>query len=34
MQVQSLGYVRITSEDPHAWTGFACNVLGMQAAPG
>lgn len=34
MQVESLGYVRITSEDPHAWTGFACNVLGMQAVPG
>ncbi|MGH8971625.1 MAG: VOC family protein [Acidimicrobiia bacterium] len=34
MQVQSLGYVRITSEDPHAWTGFACDVLGMQAVAG
>ena len=34
MDVQSLGYLRITAEDPHNWAGFADHVLGMQAVPG
>ncbi len=34
MDVQSLGYVRVTSEDPSRWAGFACDVLGMQAVNG
>lgn len=34
MDVQSLGYLRIRSEDPHNWAGFAVPVLGMQLVPG
>ena len=34
MDVQSLGYVRVTSEDPSRWAGFAGEVLGMQAVNG
>src|SRR5256885_14452990 len=34
MDVCSLGYLRITAEDPHNWVGFATHVLGMQAVPG
>jgi hypothetical protein len=34
MDVSSLGYLRITAEDPHNWVGFATHVLGMQAVPG
>src|SRR5687768_1770561 len=34
MDVQSLGYLRITAEDPHNWAGFASHVLGMQTVPG
>ena len=34
MDVSSLGYLRITAEDPHNWAGFATHVLGMQAVPG
>jgi 3,4-dihydroxy-9,10-secoandrosta-1,3,5(10)-triene-9,17-dione 4,5-dioxygenase len=34
MDVQSLGYLRITAEDPHTWAGFASHVLGMEAVPG
>jgi 3,4-dihydroxy-9,10-secoandrosta-1,3,5(10)-triene-9,17-dione 4,5-dioxygenase len=34
MDVQSLGYLQITAEDPHNWVGFASHVLGMQAVPG
>ena len=34
MDVQSLGYLRITSEDPHNWAGFASHILGMQTVPG
>lgn len=30
MDVKSLGYVRVTSEDPARWGGFACDILGMQ----
>ena len=34
MDVQSLGYLRITAEDPHNWAGFASHVLGMESVPG
>src|SRR5439155_1721866 len=34
MDVHSLGYLRITAEDPHNWAGFAAHVLGMEAVPG
>jgi extradiol dioxygenase len=34
MNVASLGYLRITAEDPHNWAGFASHVLGMQTVPG
>ena len=34
MDVQSLGYLRITSEDPHTWAGFASHILGMETVPG
>ena len=34
MDVASLGYLRITAEDPHNWAGFASHVLGMQTVPG
>src|SRR5947199_6195865 len=34
MDVRSLGYLRITAEDPHNWAGFAGHVLGMQVVPG
>ncbi len=34
MDVQSLGYLRITAEDPHNWAGFASHVLGMETVPG
>lgn len=30
MDVKSLGYLRVTAEDPMRWKGFACDVLGMQ----
>ena len=33
MDVRSLGYLRITAEDPHNWVGFAAHVLGMQVVP-
>ena len=34
MDVSSLGYLRITADDPHNWAGFAAHVLGMQVVPG
>lgn len=34
MDVSSLGYLRITAEDPHNWAGFAAHVLGMEVVPG
>ena len=34
MNVASLGYLRITAEDPHNWAGFADHVLGMEVVPG
>lgn len=34
MDVQSLGYLRITAEDPHNWAGFASHVLGMETVAG
>jgi 3,4-dihydroxy-9,10-secoandrosta-1,3,5(10)-triene-9,17-dione 4,5-dioxygenase len=34
MDVASLGYLRITAEDPHNWAGFASHVLGMETVPG
>ena len=34
MDVRSLGYLRITAEDPHNWAGFASHVLGMETVPG
>jgi 3,4-dihydroxy-9,10-secoandrosta-1,3,5(10)-triene-9,17-dione 4,5-dioxygenase len=31
MDVQSLGYVRISAQDPRRWLGFGSEILGMQA---